>query len=231
MKIHLAHENIDAELDMMPVRRTSKRFRVSKQGDDVRYERYLVFDANHRDEIFLNSANITDELKNKDEEIDPELLGKRLTRTTRVAVDKEYQPVYNYKLYDVIILPDGEIRERPHVNTIGNINKPTPVMITEELVDPKELALNYVFRLSYQIVHNSGVTYSFLYDLAKRLDSSGKLARVIAFNPETKKPEPLILVDGGRKFPRAFLQGKIKGASYSLTIHLSDQELKLSGEG
>jgi len=51
-------------------------------------------------------------------------------------------------------------------------------------------------------------------------------ARVDTFNPETKKREPLILTDGGRKFPRAYLGGMVKGEKYQLVLYLSDQELK-----
>jgi len=227
MRIHIAYENIDAELDIMPTHRPPKRFRVSTKGGEISYQRYLVFDINHRDELYIGKGETATKLKLSDEEIDLELAGKKLNYTTRIAVDQNYKPVYNYHLYDVILLPDGAIKERPHVLTIGNINKPLPIKITDELYDPKELALNFVFRKSYNIVHNNGVTYSFLYDIAKWLDKEGKFARVIAFNPETKKPEPLILYDGGRKFPRAFIQGRVKGESYNLMLHLSDQELKL----
>lgn len=102
-----------------------------------------------------------------------------------------------------------------------------PVRITDELLDPNRLMLTYIFRKSYYIVHNNGVSYKFFYELAERLHNEKRFARIDSFNPETKKREPLVLYDGGRKFPRAFLEGRVKDDKYALILHLSDQELKI----
>jgi len=165
-------------------------------------------------------------LKDSDIDVDIELAGKFVKQTSWITVTEDLEPVYNYSIYDVLTLPDGTVKERPHMQTVGNINSSIPVRISDELEDPHELLFQYLFRKSYYITHYDGVTYKFLYEIAERLHSAQKFARVDTFNPETRKRAPLILTDGGRKFPRAFLSGTVKGEKYHLILHLSDQELK-----
>jgi hypothetical protein len=227
MKVHLAYENIDAELELVPIAHPEKRYRVTVEGEPATYQRYMKFDHTRRDEVLLEKEDIAKQLKDSDLDVDLELAGKKLSHTSRITIDEErYEPVYNYTLIDVLQLPDGSKRERPHFYTQGNIDTLLPIRITDELVSPKELLLSFIFRKSYQIVHNNGVTFRFLFELAEKLHNQKKFAKIETYNPDTKKREPLILYDGGRKFPAAYLEGRVKGESYCLLLHLSDQELK-----
>lgn len=227
MKIHLAFENTDADLLLVPTHSRKKRIRRSPNGAEVFRQRYLVFDVNKRDEVLLKQENAIEKLKESDDEIDIELAGKYIKSTTRIVVNEKFDPVFNYMKHDVLIQPDGSIKERPHQLTLGNVNQEVPVRITKELIDPKDCIMKYFFRKSYFITHTNGLTFKFLYDIAKRLFESGKFARVDAYDPKTKKHQPLVLYDNGRKFPRAYLEGRIKDNSYCLILHLSDQELKV----
>jgi len=227
MKIHLAYENIDALLVLIPTHRHKKRIRRTPSGDEVIRQRYLVFDVNNRNETLSEEENIIQKLKESDDDIDVELAGKYINLTTRIVVNDNFTPVYNYMKYEVLLRPDGTLKERPHQLTLGNVNQSVPVRITNELIDPKECLMKYFFRKSYFITHTNGLTFKFLYDIAKKLSESGKFARLDAFHPETKKLQPLVLYDNGRKFPRAYIEGKTKGNSYCLILHLSDQELKI----
>ena len=40
-----------------------------------------------------------------------------------------------------------------------------------------------------------------------------------------KGNQPLVMSDGGKPY-RAFLEGRVRGDSYCLILHLTDQELK-----
>jgi len=224
MKIHLAFENTDAVLDLVPTHRHKKRIRRTPKGDEVIRQRYIVLDVN--DDV-SKEEDIIQTLKTSDDEIDIELVGKYIKSTTRIVANEDFEPVYNYRKYDVLIQPDGSIKERPHQLTLGNINQTVPVRITNELVEPKDCIMKYFFRKSYFITHINGLTFKFLYDIARSLFESGKLARVDAYHPKTKKRQPLVLYDSGRKFPRAYLEGRIKGNRYCLILHLSDQEFKV----
>jgi hypothetical protein len=163
-------------------------------------------------------------------DIDLEKVGKYISYTKRITVDQDYEPVYSYILYDVLEKPNGEKVERPHQKTLGNINSKIPMIISDNLYDPQELLTQYVFRKHYYITHSDGVTYKFLFDIASKLAKSNKFAEVESFNPQTKKREPLVLVDGGRKFPRAYVEGLVEGSTYCLILHLSDQELKIPSQ-
>jgi len=227
MKIHLAFENTDADLDLIPTHKRKKRIRRTPNGGEVIRQRYIVLDVKKGNEV-SEEENIIEKLKTLDDDIDIELVGKYIKSTTRIVANEDFEPVYNYRKYDVLIQPDESIKERPHQLTLGNINQSVPVRITNELIDPKDCMRKYFFRKSYFITHTNGLTFKFLYDIAKRLSESGKFARVDAYDPKTKKRQPLVLYDNGRKFPRAYLEGKIKSSSYCLILHLSDQEVRVS---
>jgi len=66
------------------------------------------------------------------------------------------------------------------------------------------------------------LTFSFLFDLAKQLNENEALMPVGAGE---KGNQPLIMSDGGKPY-RAFLEGRVRGDSYCLILHLTDQELK-----
>jgi len=227
MKIHLAYENIDTDLWLNPVFRRKRRTYITPYGDKTKYQRFLIFDLEKRPELLLQDKKFFENIRDSDVDVNIEFTGRFIKKTRRITVGNDYTPVYNYMMYDVLELPDGSLKERVHQQTQGNIMQEIPVRISQELYDPKELMMSYIFRQNLCIRHTNGLSFKFLYDLAKKLADLNKFARVDTFNLKTKKREPLILYDGGRKFPRAFLEGRIKGKGYCLILHLSDQELKI----
>ena len=180
-----------------------------------------------RPELLLKDPKLFKNIRDSDPDVDIELTGRFIKKTRRITVNEDFVPVYNYMMYDILSLPDGTKKERLHKHTKGNIMDKIPVRISQELYDPIEIMLSYIFRRNLYITHNNGLTFKFLYDLAKKLSDLHKFARVDTYDPKTKKRAPLTLYDGGRKFPRAFLEGRVKGKSYCLILHLSDQELKI----
>jgi len=229
MQIHIAYENVDTVLELIPTHQVQKRYNITPQGEPATHQRLIRFDSKLSNEKLLKEENLAEKLKDSDFEIDMELAGNIVNKTSRITVSEDLEPVYNYSMHDVVILPDGTKKERDHSPTVGNINTTIPVRITDELFDPQELMFEYLFRKSYYLVHYDGVTYKFLYEIAEHLHDAKKFARVDTFNPETKKREPLVLSDGGRKFPRAYISGTIQGEQYRLVLYLSDQELKTTG--
>jgi len=228
MKIHLAFENIDTDLWLSPVSRKKKRTYQTKTGEKTIYQRYLKYDIDKRPELLLKDPNFFKNVKESDIDVNIELTGRFIKKTRRISVNEAFIPVYNFMMYDIVILPDGTKKERLHQHTKGNIMDKIPVRISQELYDPKEIMLSYVFRRNLYITHNNGLTFKFLYDLAKKLSEMQKFARVDTYDPKTKKRAPLALYDGGRKFPRAFLEGRVKEKGYCLILHLSDQELLIT---
>ena len=73
-----------------------------------------------------------------------------------------------------------------------------------------------------QIVHVNGLTYDFLYGIAKELEESQSL---MLLGAGAKGNEPLVLTRGGQQY-RGFLEGRTQGDKYCLLLHLSNMELK-----
>jgi hypothetical protein len=175
----------------------------------------------------LKMEALPDLLKKGDPEIDIEDAGKNLTSTTRIAVDKDLKPIYTFKEWDVMTRPDGTQQERPHTSIHPNADETIPVKITDKLVDPVEIATKFVISRSFFLSHTDGVSYKFLFDIAKNLAVAGKFARLQPYDPVSKKPAPLVLREGAKPLPGVFLEGRVRGEEYCLILHLSGQELKI----
>jgi len=74
----------------------------------------------------------------------------------------------------------------------------------------------------YQLHHINGLTYDFLFEIAKDLHETNSL---VMLGGGAKGNEPLVFQDGGKSY-RAFLEGRVKDNSYCLIVHLSNLELK-----
>ena len=85
----------------------------------------------------------------------------------------------------------------------------------------------FVFSRAYQLLHHDGLSYDFLFEMAKKLDTENGLLLLGAGKDGSS---PLVLNDGGSAY-RGFLEGRIRGKSYMLILHLTNLELKeLTGE-
>ena len=80
----------------------------------------------------------------------------------------------------------------------------------------------FIFSKKYQLRHVNGLTYDFLYDMAKQLDEKNALMLI---GTGTKGTQPLIFHAGGVPY-RGFLEGRIEGDTYCLILHLTNLEMK-----
>ena len=227
MKIHIAHENIDTVVNLAPVRSIQKKFYTTSSREKPISIRSIIFDEENTSEKLLEKKNISKLLKEEDPEINYELAGKKIKQARRIIVDRDYGAVFNFQEFDVLERPTRETIERPYTVAYPNINETLPVRISDQYFSREDLLTRLVFSRSYYISHVDGVNYLFLYEIAKKLFDLNRFVRVIAYEQQTKKPSPLVLSVGGKKFPAAFLEGKIDGDKYFLILHLSDRELKL----
>lgn len=69
----------------------------------------------------------------------------------------------------------------------------------------------------------SGLTFDFLFEMAKTLHEQDKLL-IVGAGP--KGSLPLILSTNGAPY-RGFLEGRVAGQSYWLVLHLTNLELKM----
>ena len=158
-----------------------------------------------------------------DPEIDIQTIGKFLTNTPRVLVNDSLQVVYKVDKKEKVFNPKGELVEERDVKQLfSNILGDTPLKWSGKLL-PKAKAFNkFVFVRSYQLQHDSGLTYDFLYDIAKELSEKDSLMLI---GSGAKGIGPVIFQDGGTPF-KVFLEGRIKDDQYMLLMHLSNLELK-----
>jgi hypothetical protein len=80
----------------------------------------------------------------------------------------------------------------------------------------------FVFKKSYQVRHINGLTYDFLYGMAKKLHKEQAMMLV---GGGQKGIDPLVMTNGGTPY-RAFLEGRVEGDRYALILRLTHLELK-----
>lgn len=184
---------------------------------------HLAHDLNALEAQAGGREKISELLVSGDPEVDLELFGAMLKETSRVYVNPDGQVVHKVKQFEVIRNPDGSERERrPKKIAQPNCNTETPLKWSGKLMKKKEVYNKFVFAGKRQIVHVSGLTYDFLFNMAKELEETQSLM-LLGAGP--KGVQPLVLTRGGQQY-RGFLEGRTDGQKYCLILHLSNMELK-----
>jgi len=223
--MYFAVDNVDATVVITPThQREKKEYRVD--GQKVKKINIFNYDSKLILKNLENNEDLTEQLLKGNPEVDLETAGKILKRTNRLVVNNQLKPVYNYKEIDVWKTPSGEIKTRLHKKSIRNIIGEFPVIASDEYISQKDFIQKYIVKQSYFMGHTDGVSYKFLFEFAKKLFEMQKMVRIYAIDVETKKKMPLVIKNGGNLFPAAFIEGKIRGEEYCLTLLLVDMELK-----
>lgn len=170
-----------------------------------------------------DAGQLAEALVAGDPDVDLETTGRKLSRTSRIFVDRNYEIVYHVNLEQVIFNPDGTERERRALEKVpGNLNRPIPLRWTGRMFPRGEALRRFVFSRSYQLRHVNGATFDFLFDMAARLDRADAMV-LLGAGPKGSDP---LLMSRGRQPYRGFLEGRVAGEKYCLILHLSDIELK-----
>jgi|TARA_B110000503_G_scaffold96440_1_gene145021 hypothetical protein len=169
------------------------------------------------------AARLAEDLIASDPESNLELTGKFIDDVSRVYINADEKPVFRVKKTEKIFSPKAELKEErePKYNE-SNITGENMVNWTGKLMPKSQVYNKLVFNKKYQLKHVNGLTYDFLFDMAKELADKDALMMMGA---GASGKEPLVMNDGGKPY-RAFLEGRIKGDKYCLILHLTDQELK-----
>lgn len=199
---------------------------VDEKGKPVTTRKLLKTDVTHDLPELLKKKKkiekVADALIKDDPEIDLEQFGMYLADTSRVYVTKA-GIVHLVEEFEVIMNPDGTVRDRrPRKKLPQNLNAEFPIRWTGKYIKKEEAVKKFVFTNKKQLVHVNGLTYDFLYDMAKELDKKKSL---LLIRGGEKGNEPLVMNRGGKPY-NAFLEGRIKKDSYLLILHLSNMELK-----
>ena len=169
-------------------------------------------------------AGLADALIAGDPEVDMERFGLKVEGVKKVYITPGQKVAYGVTLNEHVYLPDGTEKEvRPESTTSANIAiDGIPIRWTGKLI-PREKAMRmFMFKKSYQVQHVNGLTYDFLFDMAKKLAEADSMM-LVGGGP--KGVEPLVMANGGTPY-RAFLEGRVDGDKYALILRLTNMELK-----
>lgn len=226
MKIHISNAtNRDATVVATSIPAKEKTV-PAKEGKPVAFQRYVAAGEGklHADLTEKLGEIYSQQLIEGDPEIDFEMVGRNIGDTNTVLLDKNNHPLYCApEVLEIITGPDGkEVERRTPVEVAPNVNEEVPVKWTGKLIPRADLLRKYAIKRTMQLRHVDGVTFDFLFGIAKELDEKDSV--MLLASGEGGKG-PLVLQSNGSPY-RGFLDGRIEGDSFLLLLHLSSMELK-----
>ena len=201
---------------------------VDSQSRQATGVRFIKSTMNHELDSLLAAngselALLGDALINGDPEIDFDNAGRLLRETARVYVGEDHEIVHNVRFWEVVRNADGSVRERrPRKLADTNLAGELPLRWSGVFIPREQAIRKFVFSGKLQLLHINGLTYDFLYAMAKELQQRNALM-LLGAGP--KSNQPLILRRGGTPY-RGFLEGRIQDDKYYLVLHFSNLELK-----
>ncbi len=226
-KIHLMNEaSRDATIAIESIPEIPSP-KLGVPGKTVVFQRYLAATEPglHAPLLAAHGDQLAQAIIDGDPEIDLEQVGRLIGDTTPVYLSADGNVMHvSPQVVDVLIGPDGTERDRkPAADTPGNINEVDAVRIAGKKIAKPEAIAKFAFRRTVAIRHVDGLTYDFLYAMAKQLADEGVLAMLGA---GARGRDPLVFQENGTPY-RGFLEGRVDGARYQLLLHLSNLELRV----
>lgn len=225
---------VDGRVAAEPAKRTGIRVHmVSPTGERTRSERLIrATDATSYDalvERFESPEGVAKALVEGDPEIPLALVGSRLGNdASTVFVDPDGSVLAVAHFLEVVVGPDGEERSRKEFLDVEATvtEEGAPMVWTGRLMAKDDVIRKMAFTRVYQLRHIDGLTYEFLFNMAKTLADAGKMLFV---GTGEKGAKPLIFSTNGSPY-RGFLEGRVDGTAYRLVLHLTNLEIKHIGE-
>ncbi len=201
----------------------------SRQASSVRFVKSTIqHDVDALLAEYGQLDNLSQALIDGDPEIDMENTGRFLSDTSRVYIGDDRQIVRNVRFMEIVKNADGSVREeRPRKMADTNLSTDTPLRWSGVYIPKEDAIRKFVFSGKAQLQHVNGLTYDFLYAMAKELEERNSL---MLLGAGAKSNQPLILRRGGTPY-RGFLEGRTDGDRYCLILHFSNLELKLPKNG
>ena len=196
------------------------------KGKNVKNARLLIGSGETSEDVLLDkySKNLADKILKEDVDIDIEVAGKRIGDIDRIFLNSKKETLYAPpKVKEILFDKEGkEIKKQDPKEVVSNVRDDTPpLQWTGKFYKREEVLSKFVISKSIQLKHIDGLTYEFLYDMAKTLDEKKSL---ILLGGGSGK-DPLIFQTNGTPY-RGFLDGRINKKQYQLILRLSNMELK-----
>lgn len=218
----------DAQVSAQWPRRTDIVRHVAADGVTLRMERLIrTTDATGQPALekrFGGLEHLAEALVAGDPEIDLDQIGRPLRDASRVYIRADGTILFAARLLQVTYGTDGAPRERKDfVDVEATVTEDSPALPwTGRLMSVDEVVRKFAMVRKLQLRHVNGLTFDYLLEMAKTLETAGKLLYVGA---GAKAQLPLIFSTNGTPF-RGFLEGRTQGESYKLVLHLSNLEIK-----
>jgi hypothetical protein len=220
----------DAEVVFTSKTKKPKVKFVTSKGEEVNTVRVLKGSVQNSFEgmtkVHGDGEAIAQAMITSDPEIDLNLTGRFINGSSRVYIDQDLKPVSRITKKEIVHNSDGTVKEeRIPKELLANILAELPIK-PGKLFPKKDMYNKLVFAKKYQLHHINGLTFDFLFEMAKDLHEKESIMMI---GGGAKGNEPLVFQDGGKTY-RAFLEGRVKDNSYVLLLHLSNLELKGVGQ-
>ena len=170
---------------------------------------------------------IADVLIAGDPELDIESAGSFLRDTSRVYFNTDRKTVFGVTINEIVRNPDGtEKLRRPKKQPSPNVGAEQPLLWSGKFLPKKEVFNKFAMVAKLQLHHINGLTYDFLFNIAKELEKKDSL---LVMGAGAKARDQIVLRRGSIPY-RGFLEGRTRGEEYCLLLHLSNIELKAPEE-
>jgi len=221
----------DARVRMEPAHRRGRPKLQAFDGRAVEAARFIKAPMSRSYALLRHrcsdGAELAELLIDEDPEIDFEATGRRTGPTDRVLLDPDGNVLYAAAEVEVICGRDGvEMERRLPADTPANVDGDSPLVWTGRMFPSLEAARRFAFSRALQLRHVDGLTYDFLFGMARELDQADALVLVGA-GPGGR--DPIRLESNGLPH-RGFLEGRVDGERYLLVLHLTNLELTMPAE-
>ena len=226
-EIHLENEKKrDANVKFVSLIRESDP-KLAHKKKLVRNKRLLIGSDQTSENSLVEKYkdSLADKILSNDVDIDIELAGKFIGDTDRILFNSKNEILYYPpKTKEVLFDKDGyEIKKQDPKEIIPNVRDDTPPLKwTGKFFKREDVLKKFVINKSIQLRHTDGLTFEFLYDIAKTLDDKKNL---MFLGGGKSGKDPLIFQTNGSPY-RGFLDGRINKSQYQLILRLSNMELK-----
>jgi hypothetical protein len=225
-QIHVMNDNKKNATVLLSGVKPPKPPRIGLHNKEISFRRFVA-----ATEVGLHTAlakkfgeDYGQALIDDDPDVDMEQVGRFISSTDTVYLSSDGNILHvSPKVIEVLFGPDGTETERRQPTEVpANINDEYPVCWTGLKLPKAEAIRKFAFKRTIQLHHTNGLTYDFLFEMAKTLHEEGVVV-MMGTGPNGK--DPLMFQANGTPY-RPFLEGRVYGERFQLLMHLSNLELK-----
>lgn len=195
-------------------------------GEVATFRRFIAAGPGRLDEDLRaeHGDDYAKELVSSDVEVDFDNVGRFIEGTQSVLLSGDGEPLFSApRVMEITFNPEGEETERREpVEVASTVNDAIPLRWTGKKMPKSEVVRNFAFRRSLQLQHVDGVTFDFLFSMAKELSDEDTM---VLLGAGSSGKDPIVMQVNGSPY-RGFLEGRVEGDKYLLLLHLSNMELK-----